>query len=78
MNSQNLELKKCKSIAVNPVLADLILSGHPELSGQECQWDRKVSFCIIPYSKPLLDIIISSMRHSVSSPDETPIREFKI
>lgn len=56
MNSQNLELKYTNTcITVNLVLADLILSGHPELSRQECQWDRKVSFCIIPYDKPLLD-----------------------
>ena len=56
MNSQNLELKYTSTcITVNLVLADLILSEHPKLSGQECQWDRKVSFCTITYNKPLLD-----------------------
>lgn len=38
MNSQNLELKYTSTcIKGNLVLADLILSGHPELSGQQCQ-----------------------------------------
>ena len=38
MNSQNLELKYTSTcITVNLVLADLILSEHPKLSGQECQ-----------------------------------------
>ena len=38
MNGQNLELNYTSTcITMNLVLADLILSGHPESSGQECQ-----------------------------------------
>ena len=38
MKCQNLELKYTSTrITVNLVLADPILSEHPELSGQECQ-----------------------------------------
>ena len=56
MKCQNLELKYTSTrITVNLVLADPILSEHPELSGQECQWDKKVSFCNTLYDKPLLD-----------------------